>query len=86
MSTVLGLAKAIIKEHKAIILKTYKQGFSFVQKDSLFLKPAVELIFNVADCWLRFQKNHAIAIGIKRNSQKNSGFKKVILFISYSLF
>lgn len=86
MSTVLGLANAIIREHNAIILKTYKEGFNFVKRDSEPLKPCVELIFKVADCWLCFQKNQAIPIGINRNNQKNSGFKKVVFPISYSLF
>jgi len=43
ISTVLGRANAIIREHNAMILKTYKQGFNLVRSDSEFLKPCVEL-------------------------------------------
>lgn len=50
------------------------------------LNPSVELIFNVADCSFLFQNNQATAIGTKRNSQKNSGFKKVIFPIIAVLF
>src|SRR3970040_2888369 len=86
MSTVLGLAIAIIKELNANNRNTFKTGFSLVKRLFEPLNPCVELIFNVADCWFLFQNIHAAAIGIKRNNQKNSGFKKVSFPIIVVLF
>ena len=45
-----------------------------------------ELIFKVAVCSFLFHICHAITTGIKRKSQKNSGFRKVILFIVFAFF
>ena len=79
ISTVLGLAIAIINEPKARILNTNKNGFTLVFQ--VEENPFVELILNVAFCSFRFQKCHAIATGSNKNNQKNSGFKNEISFI-----
>jgi hypothetical protein len=77
ISTVLGRAKAIIKELKASNRNTLRYGFSFGKIEFDVPKPLVELIFNVGDCCFRFQKSHTTANGSNKNNQKNSGFKNV---------
>ena len=85
-STVLGRAIAIIKELSANNRKTNNIGFNFAKIDFEVLNPFKELIFKVAACSFLFQICHPITIGIKRKSQKNSGFKKVTLFIVFVFF
>src|SRR5688572_21110805 len=62
-STVLGRAIATINEARAKIRKANRNGCNFDKNEVDILKPCRELIFNVADCLLRFQKCHPIAAG-----------------------
>jgi hypothetical protein len=75
----------MIKKHKDKIRNPDKYGFNFAKIDFEPLNPLTELIFKVAVCSLFFHHSQAIAKGISKNNQKNSGFKKLIFSIVIEL-
>ena len=78
MSSICGLAKAVITDAKAKSLKTKSNGFNLVSQ--LDAEKALELDnFTKAICSLRVRTYHRIAIGMSNSNQKNSGFANCTL-------
>src|SRR5690606_15942669 len=76
MSSLCGLAIAVISAAKASKRITNNIGLSFVNIDVVPLKPRVLEILREAVCFFRLKKYHTPAMGSNSNSQKNCGFTK----------